>query len=79
MCDGTKNAGPKVEGCSETNITIEMMKSSCHGDYYCQVQIEEQPQLFMDPGCVKPKKEVKVEFTCGKLDSSLVLTFDDDL
>ena len=67
LCDGTKNAGPKVEGCQETKETLEMMKDSCHGDYHCQVNVDAQAKLPMDPGCLKPKRELKVQYICGKL------------
>ena len=67
LCDGAKNAGPKVEGCQETDKTLEMMKDSCHGDYHCQVDVDAQAKLPLDPRCFKPKKELKVQYICGML------------
>ena len=56
ICDETKNAGPKVEGCQETKQTLEMMKDSSQGDFHCQVNVDAQAKIPMDPGCLKPKK-----------------------
>ena len=46
-----------------------MMKSSCHGGYHCEVEVEQavELELFGDPGCYKPKQELKVEYICGMI------------
>ena len=67
LCDGTRNKGPKVPGCKDTHYTVEMMKTSCHGQYHCKVEVEQSVdlELFSDSECYKPKQELMVEYTCG--------------
>ena len=72
LCDNTKNAGPKVDSCKETNLTAELMKTKCHGDYHCQVNVNDRGKFLRDADCFKPKKELNVNFICGNISKRIL-------
>ena len=50
-----------------TNYTTELLKSACHGDYRCNLEVQQSLdlELFPEADCYTPKQELRVEYACG--------------
>ena len=76
ICDGKKpkdNKGPSPgNSCyNETIDTIitEELKQECHGSYTCQYTV---PTFLLDVSCDGMKRELRLEYTCGKIFPNLL-------